>query len=298
MISLCDPFIVLNGSYDERCDMFSVGVVVYTLLSGQKPFWGPNKKMSWEERRQIMIDLIKSCDYSPLTGRGWKDISSIAKDFVTSLLQLNPGDRPTPTEALRSRWITSCYTESDDDEHGLKLSCRDEEMLDQLHSTRQGLWKLLSTKLDEDEIVGLRAYVEILDEDGQCTISLDSLYNTLLEGTSCTKEDLNGIIECDVQTKINYVDFFAEVLLGIGRNNVERLAKSLDSLDVDGTRKLKSTDVKLAIEEVLPPEISASVLNSLKFDDNDIVDTSVLLSTVTEIYAGRQRDSNRSGRHK
>ena len=274
--------------------MFSVGVVAYILLSGQKPFWGPNKKMPWEDRREVIIELIQNCEYTPLTGRGWKDVSGSAKDFVTSLLQLNPSDRPKPTEALRSRWITAHGYDSNEDD--LALSRRGEVMLDQLNSTRQGLLTLLCTTLGEDEIIGLRAYVESLDEDGQCTISLDSLHNILLEGTSCTKEELDGVFEYDVQTNMNYVDFFAEVLLGRGRALVEQLAKSLDALDIDGTRKLKFSDVKPVVEEVLPSEISASVLGSLKFDDDGMVNTSDLLSNVTELYAGRYRHSNSSER--
>lgn len=106
------PGAVLNGSYDERCDIFSVGVVAYVLLSGLKPFWGSNEKMAWKDRRLVMIDLIKKNEYTPMTGRAWKDICGIAKDFVRSLLQLNPGDRPTPKEALHSQWIIAQGCES------------------------------------------------------------------------------------------------------------------------------------------------------------------------------------------
>ena len=60
---------VINGSYDEKCDLWSVGVVAYLLLSGEQPFWGPAEQMSWKDRRLIMMDLIKNCQYAPMTTR-------------------------------------------------------------------------------------------------------------------------------------------------------------------------------------------------------------------------------------
>ena len=35
---------VISGKYDKRCDLWSMGVVTYMLLSGQPPFIGKNSE--------------------------------------------------------------------------------------------------------------------------------------------------------------------------------------------------------------------------------------------------------------
>lgn len=47
---------MLAHNYDQRCDIWSAGVILYMLLSGTPPFYG-------ETEREIM-QRIKSLDYS------------------------------------------------------------------------------------------------------------------------------------------------------------------------------------------------------------------------------------------
>jgi serine/threonine protein kinase len=95
-------------SYDHRCDIWSIGVVTYLLLSGKQPFWGREEKtLPWRERRLEMIALIEKCEFSPMSTGAWLNVSTSANAFVRSLLQLNADDRPTLEQALNSEWIRS-----------------------------------------------------------------------------------------------------------------------------------------------------------------------------------------------
>mmetsp|Transcript_15070 Transcript_15070/g.12785 ORF Transcript_15070/g.12785 Transcript_15070/m.12785 type:complete len:287 (+) Transcript_15070:121-981(+) len=77
---------VLNGEYDERCDNWSLGVMMYVLLSGNPPFDGDNT--------QEIFKKIMEGKYS-MNGPEFKRVSRQAKDLISKLLIKNPDKRFT-----------------------------------------------------------------------------------------------------------------------------------------------------------------------------------------------------------
>lgn len=82
--------------YDHRCDLWSVGVVVYVLLGGYLPFEGGLKKLSALVLRGE-YQFQKDC---------WEHISSSAKKLIASFLQVEPGSRLTTRQAMSSHWMS------------------------------------------------------------------------------------------------------------------------------------------------------------------------------------------------
>ena len=88
---------VLRGDYDEKCDLWSVGVICFMLLSGTPPFPGHNNK-------EIM-EAVKRGEYNFDPSR-WKHVRQPAMDFISALLKMNPEERPSCAEALTLDWLT------------------------------------------------------------------------------------------------------------------------------------------------------------------------------------------------
>lgn len=91
------PEIMLKQGHGKPVDMWSLGVITYTLLCGYSPF-----------RSENVADLIEECKSGRIVfhGRYWKDVSSDAKDFIIKLLQPDANRRLTSEEALQDVWLT------------------------------------------------------------------------------------------------------------------------------------------------------------------------------------------------
>jgi len=88
---------VLKKSYTEACDLWSLGVIVYMLLSGAPPFYGKNDEA-------IKASIVQG-EYT-FPHELFRDVSDDAMSFVSTLLSYNIEHRYTGEQALTHPWLS------------------------------------------------------------------------------------------------------------------------------------------------------------------------------------------------
>ncbi|KAG6976338.1 hypothetical protein JG688_00001473 [Phytophthora aleatoria] len=83
-------------AYPSGVDMFSAGVVAYTMLCGYEPFFGVND--------DELIQMNKRVDYE-FEEPEWSSISAEAKDMITLMMEKDPYKRVTPKEVLEHPFL-------------------------------------------------------------------------------------------------------------------------------------------------------------------------------------------------
>jgi len=109
------PEILLRQSYDTKADMWSVGVILYCILSGQLPFTGRRHlelfkaiiagDFTFDDDENDKNGSSSTTSSSSSSTSSWKEVSEDAKDLIRRLLVTDPKQRMTAEEALQSKWI-------------------------------------------------------------------------------------------------------------------------------------------------------------------------------------------------
>lgn len=95
------PEVLKKQGYDAACDVWSLGVLLFTMLAGQTPFaTGP------EDSPEDILRRIGKGQYSTESGN-WQSVSTQAKELVHAMLAVDPSKRLTTQQILAHQWMTS-----------------------------------------------------------------------------------------------------------------------------------------------------------------------------------------------
>lgn len=163
---------VIKGDYNNKADVWAVGVLAYMLLSSQMPFYG--------RRRKEILDKISRCNYD-FKGRRWGTVSRQAKNFIADLLMHDPNERPSANEAKQSIWLNMRLTSSvrTATEHDMDAAACSLENYS-MHKTLQKLaLMVIAHKSNSEEIGYLRNVFKRYDKDRDGSITLNEFKRCL-----------------------------------------------------------------------------------------------------------------------
>ena len=258
---------ILAGKYNEKCDIWSAGVILYILLSGEPPFNAANDNLIYSK--------IKRIDYT-FPDLKWKHISKEAKDLLSKMI-VKEDDRLSASQVLQHPWFNLLKDE--------KIS------LHNLNFGRENFFKeynesnllkkimllYIASKLEENEILDLKTLFKGFDKDNNGQIDYKEFEQGIIELNS---EEINPTeikkcfdeIDVDHSGKIDYTEFIAASLERRVYLKKEKLFEAFTSLDKDKNGQISYAELMkiLKLESKEDPFVTKLINLADKNGDGNI----------------------------
>eukprot|EP00440_Ansanella_granifera_P020691 gb/GFBE01022464.1/.p1 GENE.gb/GFBE01022464.1/~~gb/GFBE01022464.1/.p1 ORF type:complete len:649 (+),score=159.84 gb/GFBE01022464.1/:1-1947(+) len=203
--SVAPELVTSPVQYDQKCDAWSAGVVLYILLSGKYPF---NAKTKDELLHKIRRE---PCSF---THPVWKKISKEGKTLLAELLRKKADQRTSVGEALMHPWLAK-KTANLPDENIMADVVDSFKHFQNLNMFQKAAVTALAWRATDEETVHLREIFSCLDRDGNGHITVQELRGAIESTGVNIPEDL---VELAVQADtdgggtIEYTEFLAACL--------------------------------------------------------------------------------------
>ncbi|XP_042483070.1 calcium-dependent protein kinase 17-like [Macadamia integrifolia] len=232
---------VLKRKYGPEVDIWSIGVMLYILLSGVPPFWA-------ESENGIFNAILRG--HVDFTSDPWPSISSGAKDLVRKMLHAEPKQRLTAFQVLNHPWI------KDGDAPDIPL---DNAVLNRLKQFRamnkfkKVALRVISGCLSEEEIQGLKTMFKNMDTDSSGTITLEELKQGLSkQGTKLSEYEVKQLMEAadaDGNGTIDYDEFITATMHLNRMDREEHLYTAFQYFDKDKSGFITTEELEQALRE-------------------------------------------------
>lgn len=252
-VAYVSPDVLRGQGYTSKCDLWSLGVIVFMLLSGYPPFHGSDDKMKMK---------IVAADVDWNHPRRWAKVSESAMDFVRGLLVQSPASRLDTQAALNHPWLTStALTNSRPVLSAAQLRSIDSYAGAPLF--RRAILQLVARELAPDDVSDLRrTFLEMAgDEEG--TVRLSEL-KAAIRGDASTQpvdsdpktparqlrrakteqlHELFHVMDVNGDEQVYYSDFLAATMNEEQKFGEVNLHSAFRRLDADGSGGISAADI-------------------------------------------------------
>lgn len=259
---------VLCGKYNEKCDIWSCGVVMYILLSGAPPFNGQTDKEIESSIRRAEVSF---------EGEEWRDVSDEAMAFILRMLTKDKTLRPSAYELLQDKWLLSASDPAYVDKslrknvlerlRNFHFGCRLRE------ATLQYIaWQLAPTEATES----LRHVFTSLDADRDGRLSEEDLqkgFGQLFPGGA---EDVRAILSSMDGDGSGYVDYHEFLTAAINWKQIlttQVMESAFNAFDKDGNGTIDLDEVRFMLQgdDEVESAVWADVVRDADVDGNGVV---------------------------
>jgi len=230
---------VLAGAYDEKCDIWSCGVIAYILLCGYPPFFG--------DKDEDILKAVKK-GYFDFPSPDWDAITPQAKDLITQMLTHDPVKRPSAEKMLEHKWLE---LQADQPSGTIKSNLGSKlRKFTGVSKLKKVALTVIATELNEDAIAELKNTFNILDANKDGTLTMREIEEGMKKFEVDLPKDMQATLKAldtDGSGSIDYTEFIAATLSKQQYLKKEVLWSAFRTFDKNGDGKISRTELAVMV---------------------------------------------------
>ena len=262
---------VLNQSYDEKCDIWSIGIILYLLLTGTVPFNGNNDDEIWKKIISEEINFSNS---------KFKNLSKEAKDLLKKLLVKNPEERLSASEALEHIWIKKYAPHTKVNRvFSRKIYNNLKNFEEKSQFSAAVVTFITNYMMNDDELKLLKKLFFELDIKGKGVITKEDLFRGMDESFDhkITKEEVDQIfsrIDYDNNGTISFDEFLKAAIDKPKLLTEEKLKAAFALFDINGDGDIEAKELQAVMGENndIEDNVWAKMIEEIDLDGNGVID--------------------------
>ena len=222
---------VINDKYNEKCDIWSCGIILYIMLCGKPPFYSKN-----EEELKNKICSMKYSFYPE-----FDKISEDAKDLLRQIFVVND-NRPTISDILNSTWVKENAPNASSEI--LNIDWNHIQKYSKLNLVQKSVINFRAFHMSTAEAQEFIEMFKLIDENSDGVLTLDEIKNGINHCQFKVKMDEDTIIklfndmDIDKNGLVNYTEFVSALMDYEKNIKKEHLIECFRNYDADNSGKI------------------------------------------------------------
>jgi calcium-dependent protein kinase len=236
---------VLSMSYNEKCDIWSCGVILYILLSGYPPFAG--------QTDEEIMQKVKVGKFN-FAHQNWRLISDSAKQLIKRMLTMNPAVRPSAMDCLQTPWLNMLASSAEKTAPDVTLSLNNLQTFHHSQKLRQAFLGFITAQMrNKEHEQQLALEFRALDKNGDGKLSREELVEAYkssmpLAQAELTVDNVMRQVDSDGSGFIDYSEFIAACANHQTLLSRTNLKTAFDAFDKDHSGKISAQELRAMLD--------------------------------------------------